>query len=297
MAAPIALFVYNRPGHALRTLDALRANSLARESELVVFSDGPRRESDVLKVDEVRKVIREAGGFSSVRLVERSTNMGLANSIIAGVTELVGRHGRVIVLEDDMVTSPHFLSYMNEALDLYRDEERVISVAAYFYPVRRQLPETFFLPGADCWGWGTWKRGWDLFEPDGRKLLGELEDRALSRRFDIDGSYPYMRMLRDQIAGRNDSWAIRWYASAFLRGRLTLYPAHSLLQNIGNDGQGTHSAKSAVFDVNVAQDPVPVHRIEVSVSTEAADALRDYYRGTRRGLLPLARRILGKLRS
>ena len=130
------------------------------------------------------------------------------------------RCDKVIVLEDDLVTSPHFLQYMNDGLGIYERDDRVISIHGYSYPVHGKLPETFFLRGADCLGWATWKRGWDLFEDDGQRLLNELERRNLTRSFDFDGSYPYTQMLRDQIAGSNSSWAVRWYASAFLRDKL-----------------------------------------------------------------------------
>ncbi len=140
------------------------------------------------------------------------------------MTEVLDRYQKVIVLEDDLVISPHFLQFMNEALDLYKKEDNVISITAYIYPVEGPLPETFFLRGADCWGWATWKRGWNLFQADGLALLKKLEEQKLERDFDFDGAYPYTQMLKDQISGKNNSWAVRWYASAFLAGKLTLYP-------------------------------------------------------------------------
>src|SRR5262249_35869456 len=154
----------------------------------------------------------------------RERNFGLAQSIVQGVSGTVAQHGRIIVLEDDMVTSPHFLTYMNQALDKYADEARVVSIHGYVYPVEQPLPETFFLPGADCWGWATWKRGWSCFNPDGQFLLNELKRQKLIRDFDFNGAFPYSEMLQAQIKGANDSWAVRWYASALLAGKLTLYP-------------------------------------------------------------------------
>ncbi|HRU00618.1 MAG TPA: glycosyltransferase, partial [Victivallales bacterium] len=194
--APIALFVYNRPWHTRQTVTALQNNELAAESELVVFSDGPKVEknkektkNNEEKVKEVRDYIKSINGFKTVKIIERTQNLGLANSIISGVTEIVNQYGKIIVLEDDLVTSPHFLRFMNEALDLYEKEEDVISIHGYVYPIP-DLPETFFLKGADCWGWATWKRGWDLFEPDGKKLLRELKEKKLLKRFDFNGTYP-----------------------------------------------------------------------------------------------------------
>jgi hypothetical protein len=233
-----------------------------------------------------------------VGIVERAKNAGLAGSIIAGVTEIVNKYGRIIVLEDDMVTSPFFLRYMNDALEFYRDEERVISVHGYLYPLRASLPETFFLRGADCWGWATWKRGWDLFEPDGRKLLKELTARKLGKRFDLNGSHPYTRMLKWQARGALDSWAIRWHASAFLADKLTLYPGRSLLSNIGLDASGTHCSPTDRFDTTLAGSAVEIGPVPLEEHAGAKQALENYYRATRPSLiksafLKLTRRIRG----
>lgn len=160
--APIALFVYNRPMHTRQTVEALLANELAAESDLIIFADGAKSGKDADAVQEVREYIHSISGFKSIKINEQDTNQGLANSVIAGVTEVVNESGRIIVLEDDMVTSPYFLNYMNDSLEMYKDEDKVISIHGYMYPVKEKLPETFFLQGADCWGWATWKRGYYL---------------------------------------------------------------------------------------------------------------------------------------
>ena len=184
---PIALFVYNRLGHTQRTIEALKQNILAENSGLIIFSDAPKSEAQTDAVQEVRKYIREIEGFQSVTIVEREANLGLARSIIDGVTTIVSKYGRIIVLEDDMVTSQYFLTYMNEALEKYADDERVVSIHGYVYPVKQSLPDAFFLPGADCWGWATWSRGWACFNSDGQFLLDELKRRKLIRAFDFNG--------------------------------------------------------------------------------------------------------------
>ena len=158
--APIVLFVYNRPGHTKQVLEALQNNKGAKESPLVVYSDAASTNEDAIRVQEVRSYIQGVRGFSSVTLIEREKNYGLSRSIIEGVSEVLSKHPSVIVLEDDLVTSPYFLSYMNQGLQLYEKEEKVISLHGYMYPVKARLPETFFLRGADCWGWATWRRGW-----------------------------------------------------------------------------------------------------------------------------------------
>lgn len=276
--APIVLFVYNRPDHTQRTVDALKQNKFAEVSELVIFSDAPKSETQAAKVHEVRQYIRQIDGFKSVTIVDRETNLGLARSIIDGVTTIVNKHGRIIVLEDDMVTSPHFLTYMNEALDKYVEDERVISIHGYIYPVREPLPEVFFLRGADCWGWATWQRGWQLFNSDGQYLLDELRRRKLTYAFDYNGTYPLLKMLKNQVEGKNDSWAIRWFASAFLAGKLTLYPGRSLVLNIGNDNSGIHCGSTDYFDTGVSRTPIRLTNFSVEASSQAMLVIENYFR-------------------
>ena len=275
--APIALFVYNRLDHTEKTVSGLKRNLLAEESDLFVFSDAPKDSDLDGKVKAVRAFIRSIAGFKSLTIVERTHNLGLANSIIDGVTNLCNEYGQVIVLEDDLVTSPFFLKYMNDGLDYYRDEEQVISIHGYIYPVDAKLPETFFLRGADCWGWATWKRGWDIFEPNGEKLLEQLKQSKLEKQFNFDGAYDYVRMLQDQILKKNDSWAIRWHASAFLNDRLTLYSGKSLVNNIGNDSSGTHSGSTNEYDVILNNNPVEIKQIAITETAVARKAIIDFF--------------------
>jgi len=275
---PVVLFTYNRPVHARKTIEALLKNDLSSETELIVFSDGPKTPQDKQKIDEVRQYIRTVRGFRNITRVERSYNFGLGQSIIAGVSEVLSRHESIIVLEDDLVTSPFFLRYMNESLELYKEEKRVISVQGYIYPVAKRLPSTFFLRGADCLGWGTWKRGWALFEENGQKLLDELERKNLTKLFDFNGAYRYTRMLKDQIAGRNTSWAVRWYAAAFLENRLSLYPGISLVNHIGNDGTGTNFGVSDILDVGLAEKPIQVEPISLVENQQARRIVENYLR-------------------
>ncbi|MBM9577281.1 glycosyltransferase [Leptospira sp. 201903070] len=277
--SPIALFVYNRPLHTEATISALIKNEFADQSEIFIFCDGARSEKDFDKVSEVRKIVKNIkDGFKKVTVLEKEKNFGLANSVISGVTELTRKYGKVIVLEDDMVTSPYFLRYLNQALNYYEHEERVISIHGYRLPYRGNVPETYFLRGTDCWGWATWKRGWDLFEPNGAKLLARLESENLTYKFDMDGSFPYSQMLRDQISGRNDSWAIRWHASGFLLNKLTLFPARSLVQNIGLDASGTHCEVSDDYNVTLSLIPIKVGHIEIKENKLAKKLYRNHFR-------------------
>lgn len=295
--APVALFVYNRPWHTRRTVEALRANAEAAETPLYIFSDAPKNSRASEAVAEVRSLIREITGFKAVTIIERETNFGLARSIIEGVTQICEKHGCVIVLEDDLVTSPHFLKYMNEGLEKYQDEQKVISIHGYVYPVEQALPETFFLKGADCWGWATWKRGWEFFNPDGQKLLDELKRRELTRQFDFNGSYPYSMMLSNQIAGKNDSWAILWYASAFLQDKLTLYPGRSLVQNIGMDGSGVHCSANEGFSAETGNAPVMIGGINIEESEVAKRLFIKYLKRSMSWLsVRPAKKIFNKMR-
>jgi hypothetical protein len=216
---------------------------------------------------------------------ERDKNVGLASSIIEGVTRTCAEHGRAIVVEDDLVTSRSFLSYMNQALGVYTNEEQVASIHGYSYPVSKPLPETFFLRGADCWGWATWQRAWSTFEQDGSVLLRKLQERQLISTFDLDGAYKFSEMLKAQIEGRNDSWAVRWHASCFLQEKLTLYPGRSLVHNIGNDASGTHCADVDDYATVVADTPVRVERIELSENVQARAAFAAFLRSRRPNLL------------
>lgn len=293
-AAPIALFTYNRLDHTVRTIEALRGNELASESELFIFSDGPKNFQAESSVLAVRNYLKNVSGFKSVTVIERPENFGLAKSIIDGVTSICHRYGRVVVVEDDLVTSPYFLTYMNDALNHYVDDDRVISVHGYIYPLTESLPETFFLRGADCWGWATWKRGWDIFEPDAQKLYDAVRSGGESKIFDFDGNYDYLNMLRQQIEGKINSWAIRWYASAFLANKLTLYPANSLVQNIGNDDSGTHCGITDVFTVELAQRHVRVGTAIVEPHQLAYEAVSHYFRSLKPTLV---QRVQNKVRS
>lgn len=295
--APVALFVYNRPWHTRQTVEALLANPEASKTSLYVFSDAAKDASASNAVAEVRLFLRQIAGFKSLSIIERESNLGLARSIIEGVSQVCGEHERVIVLEDDLVTSPYFLKYMNEGLEKYQNEPRVISIHGYVYPTRQTLPETFFLKGADCWGWATWKRGWQLFDPNGQKLLDELKNRKLTRQFDFDGSYPYTRMLQNQIAGKNNSWAIRWYASAFLKDKLTLYPGQSLVQNIGMDGSGAHCSATINFAGGLANHPILIEEIAIEESFLAKQEIVSFHKRTRWLPTRIANKVLGKIQQ
>lgn len=281
MLAPILLFAYNRPRHLQHTVEALAHNPLAQESELFVFSDGARTEDDREDVELVRSYIHTIEGFKTVHRIERDRNYGLAANIIDGVTDIVNRYGRVIVLEDDLVTAPGFLQFMNDALDTYADEPRVGHIQAYDFTQNPHLPETFLIKFTGSWGWATWQRAWQHFNPDGQYLLNELHRRHLTRRFDFNGKYGFTRMLRRQVEGKNNSWAIRWNASLFLQDILSLNVSRSLVQNEGFDGSGTHCGADHLYEARLYKERLRVEKISpVTENLEARKIFERYYART-----------------
>jgi hypothetical protein len=280
--APIALFVYNRPDHTGQTLSYLQNNLLAAETDLFIFSDGPKTEADNASVDAVRKIASQTTGFRSLQVIIRENNMGLANSIISGVTQLVNEYGRVIVFEDDLVSSPYTLQYFNEALNHYAAEETVMHISAYMFPLQdATLPETFFFRAAFSWGWATWARAWKNFNPDIDQLIGQFDAEKI-HRFSIEGTMNFWKQMQDFKARKNNSWAIRWYASVFLQNGVTLNPAKSLIHNIGHDGTGVHSNIENTYGVQVAKQPVKYFPEILEENEPAYNAIK-YFLKNRKG--------------
>ncbi len=290
--APIALFVYRRAEHTARTLAALARNELAPQSELFIFADGPAGEHDREAVAAVRALVRTVSGFRRVTVCAAESNRGLAASVTGGVSQLLAEYDRVIVLEDDLETSPFFLRFVNEGLERFADDERICQIHAYAEPSAYPEIPCFLRRGADCWGWGTWRRAWRLYNADGAALYRELCARRLRRSFDVEGAYPYTRMLRSQARGELDSWAIRWYASAFLAGRYMLQSNVPLVRNLGFDNSGTHGAPDRA-GFALAEHPVRFDRTPVM---ETPGLRAEYRRQLRRARLSLPRRAALKVR-
>ncbi|HAB54759.1 MAG: glycosyl transferase [Ignavibacteria bacterium RIFOXYB2_FULL_35_12] len=282
--APIALFVYKRLEHTQKVIQSLLDNDTAKNSTIFIFSDSAKSEKDNEQVKKVREYIKRISGFKNVEIIFRDKNLGLAGSIISGVSVVIETYGKVVVIEDDLILSPYFLEFMNKGLEIYENVEEVISIHGYIYPLKKLLPETFFLKGADCWGWATWKRGWDLFEQNAPILLDEIYHRMLENEFDLNGAVKNIKMLKKQIKGENDSWAIRWHASAFLKNKYTLYPGRSLVQNIGMGKQSTHTKKTNVYNVELSPKPIKVEEIEVKENEFVKKEIEKYFRSIRTNL-------------
>ena len=236
--APIILFVYNRPDHTRLTLDALSKNILAEQSELFIFCDGEKPNATTKEKENIaatRKLVAEKKWCKEVTIIKAESNQGLAKSIIKGVTEIVNKYEKVIVVEDDIFTSPLFLTFMNKALNTYADFNNIYSVTGYAYPIGSTENKTVLLPYISCWGWGTWKDKWKAFDWEADQQNEISQNTFLSQRFNM-AHYDYANML----ATAKNSWGIKWYYSVFKRNGLVVFLSQSLVRNIGFDASGTH---------------------------------------------------------
>lgn len=273
MYAPIALFTYNRADKTQRVLESLIQNAEAKDSDLFIFSDGPKNDKAVEGVKANREYIHTVTGFKSVTIIEREKNWGLANSLIAGITEVINKYGKVIVVEDDLILSPYFLKFMNDGLEKYKEEPRVGAISAYVPSNDKNLPENYFLRYFHCWGWATWKHGWDLLNTDTKYLLRKM--RFKKNEFDVGGNAGAYGNLLCQKYGLVDSWWVRFYASLFLADKLTLYPRQALAVNNGLDGSGTHSKESTVNQTKISSTvPIRIDDILIVESKEAYMAFK-----------------------
>ena len=301
--APIVLFIYNRPELTRMTLEALAENELAGDSTLYIYCDGAKSSAtkeEINLISEARKVVKERKWCGEVIVKESEVNLGLAKSIISGVTEIVNQYGRVIVLEDDLETSPYFLKFMNDSLSVYENNMKVISVGAcnFFGNDKQVIPETFFIPIPDCWGWATWKDRWALFESDSNKLYEELKNKNLMDTFNLHGNYPFEEMLKKQINGKVNSWAIRWQAVAYLNNMLALYPLKSMTIHKYSDN-ATHAKYDNSDIVTLCDRPIEVKEVPVTVLPEVYDQMLQGYKkvlGSASFVKKIAKYILRTLR-
>ncbi|MFA5059051.1 MAG: glycosyltransferase family 2 protein [Candidatus Omnitrophota bacterium] len=276
--SPIAFFAYNRPEHTQKSLESLAENKEFKESDLYVFIDGPKGKDDRENIERVKSIIYSRPWCKNLFVQENTEHKGCARQVIEGVSHLFQKSEQVIILEDDIVVSPHFLSYMNAALEKYASEQKVMSVTGYLYPIKKINTDSGFMRLFSSWGWGTWKRAWKLFQSDAGQLLERLSNQKMRHEFNCQGSFNYYRMLSRQTRGEIDSWAIRFYASIFLEGGLTLYPAQALVKNIGFDNSGTNTYKNKRYNTTLRDLPVENFPEMIEESEEMFLALVDYFR-------------------
>lgn len=275
--APILLFVYNRLDHTQRTVEALLKNKEAEESILFVYSDFYSLKKDEDSVLEVRDFIKKIKGFKEVNIIERAENFGLAKSIIEGVSTVIKEYGKVIVLEDDLVTSKYFLSFMNKALDIYKNNSNVNSISGYTYPIEeREIDShTFFLRIPMCWGWATWSDKWIDFEKSDKLIKESLSE---SNYINFGGSYDFFAQAKNNQKGKINTWFIFWYLTSVKYKRLTLFPKKSLVNNIGHDGTGVHCSPTDLFKHELDESFMNVDLIEVIEEKELINAHVKYFK-------------------
>ena len=223
---------------------------------MFIYCDGAKENVDEVGLNyihQVRRIVNSENRFKKVIVIENEKNRGLANSIIEGVTEIINKYGKIIVVEDDLIVSKGFLKYMNQALSMYEDDSEVGCIHAwnYYFKNVEDCESTFFLKGADCWGWATWKSSWKLFNSDAQFLLNQIVSNKQEYEFNRKNTHKFIQMLKDQIEGKVNSWAIRWHASLFCNNKYCLHPTKSLVKNIGFDDLGTHT-----FNLELAQNPI-----------------------------------------
>lgn len=273
--APVVIFTYNRPEHTKKTIEALKRNVLAENTEVYIFSDGPKNEAAKDKVEEVREYLRSLSGFKAVHLTEREENVGLAENIIYGITKLTDEYGKVIVIEDDIVTTKYFLQYMNDALEIYKDEEQVMAISGFCSATDKEgLPDTYFLPWFSCWGWATWKRSWDYFERNPQKALTETSDKV-RYRLNMDGTWDVWEQVVNNANGNIYTWAVFFVLAIMNRNRLVLYPQYDLCKNIGADGSGEHGSstiyeRGELPDIEVTNFTLDIEESKIGVERQKA---------------------------
>jgi GT2 family glycosyltransferase len=254
MLAPIVLFVYNRPWHTEETLKALMLNELADESVLYIYCDGPKKNTspeDISKIKEVRQVIRKKKWCKEVAIIESDINLGLANSILKGVTDVVNKYGKIIVLEDDIVVTQDFLYYMNKSLHIFENKKNVYHINGFNNESNLQylLDDYYFLNFMSCWGWATWIDRWSQLNLDFNYFYDKLliDEKAMSR-FNYGKTLSFDNQLEANIKGEIKTWAILWYATVNFNKGLCLTPKYSLVNNIGMDGSGVHCSENVFYN-------------------------------------------------
>ena len=274
--APIILFVYNRPWHTKQTIEALKKNKLASESELFLYCDAAKDEKAIASVNEVKSYIKTVDGFKNVTIVEREKNWGLADSIIDGVTKIVNKFGKIIVLEDDLVTSPYFLKYMNDALNIYQDEEKVMSISAFMKSIdSSKLEETFLMNHTSCWGWGTWKHSWNKFEKNPEKLIKSMSKNDIYK-LNHNGTANAWKQVLQNKRGKINTWAIFWGTTVFQNDGLVLHPSHSMTTNIGFDGSGIHCGFSDINETILYEKEIQYFEKNIINNDLAVQIIGDY---------------------
>ena len=277
MLAPIVLFVYNRLHHTQRTVNSLANNLLAIQSELFIYSDAPANEKEKENVTEVREYLKKIEGFKNIHIIEQDTNIGLPNSISFAVTHIVNKFGKVIVVEDDIVTSPYFLTFMNDSLEYYKNNKKVWHISGWNFPIDTNgLEDTFFWRAAQVWGWATWSDRWMHYKKDPDYLIDTFSDYDIYKYNLDDVMLRWENEIIRNQEGTLNTWAAFWYATIYKNNGLCLQASQTFVENIGRDGTGTTNGKDIEnlfssdilcnkkikFTDNVKENDIAVYKIK-----------------------------------
>lgn len=304
--APIILFVYNRPWHTEQTLEALARNELANSSILYIYADGPKPQATIEELEKIkstRLVLNKKQWCKEVNVIIAEVNKGLAQSVIAGTTEILNRYGKVITIEDDVIVSRYYLEFMNNALIRFELENKIWMVSGYNFPVKQfsRKNSSFFLPVATCQAWGTWQRAWNLFDTQAQGYEQLKNSPKLRHQFNHDGGYDHAGLLETQMETDNvSSWAVRFWWSLFIKKGLILFPDRTLIRNIGWDGSGTHSGGTNPYFENDWDDEYKVNIFPTSIRVDKKKYifLIAYLKELKKGhKINISNRVIGTMSS
>ncbi|EKT2296483.1 glycosyltransferase [Salmonella enterica] len=293
--SPVVMFVYAKPEHTRKTIESLAKNPEASSTDLFIYSDAAKSDKDFIAVREVRNIVSSVSGFKSVSLYFRSENIGLASNIMDGVSKVCEKYGRVIVIEDDIVTSPCFLAYMNAALEKYEDDKRIWHVTGWNYPFLDNYmseSDAYLWRMMNCWGWGTWNDRWVNFRKDPEELIKSFSKKDISE-FNLDNAFNFWSQVEDNYNGKINTWAIFWYATIFKNNGLCLNPVNSMVKNIGMDGTGENCNTSDIYKTKLSYEFGYRWPNEISEDKTAINIVREFYKSNTPTLI---QRIVNKVK-
>ncbi|MBN4866508.1 MULTISPECIES: hypothetical protein [Providencia] len=293
--APIVLFVYARPEHTRLTINSLKNNPECINSNLIIYSDAPKNNFHEKNVRLVRDLIKNIKGFKSVTINLRKKNHGLAKNIISGVSETCKKYGKAIILEDDIITSPSFLKFMNDSLNKYKNEKSVWHISGWNYPINTSNIEceAFFWRTMNCWGWATWEDRWNSFNKDPKNLINNWEKNKI-KKFNLDGHYNFWAQVIQNNNKKIDTWAIFWYATIFENSGLCLNPIRSLVYNNGNDGSGENCSDKDIYKNSLSNNHINIWPKVIEENIDILILIKKFYDSNKPGLFL---RVLAKIKK
>lgn len=278
--SPICLFVYKRYDTTKQMLESLMACPECSESDLYVFMDAARCEKDIEEVTRVRSLFDGLDGFRHIETFPADTNKGLARSVIEGVSYVLQKYDDIIVLEDDLVVAPDFLSFMNEALKIYKDRRDIWSISGYT-PNLEDIDQNisngvFLVPRAQCWGWATWRDRWMKVDWEVGDYEKIAKSKVLQENFNRGGD-DLFRTLKMERRGRIESWAVRWAYAAAKNNMLTVNPMQSKVKNIGVEISDSHKSWNAAHHNVELLDYPTIIDPNIKINKDIAKAFKHHH--------------------